>query len=111
VSVTSGEGVFPNQGERDAEKAAKVREKLAAEGEELRRGMDAEVANGDAAATKNRLREILGWQAKRVTDVIDRLLCDRTVEEIKFMKTVGNGGQREVTGYRRRVEGALFSTE
>ena len=63
------------------------------------------------AATKNRLREILGWQAKRVADVIDRLLFDGTVEEVKFKKTVGNGGQREVIGYRRRVEPSLFSTE
>jgi len=43
--------------------------------------------------------------------VIDRLLFDGTVEEVKFKKTVGNGGQREVIGYRRRVEPSLFSTE
>lgn len=87
--------------DRETKAADKVRGKIAEENNKVLNFIDCERADGQEAATKNRIKVATGWQSARLTEVIIRLLEAGEIEEHWWKKRTGKNATLDVKGYRR----------
>ena len=65
--------------------------------------IDQENRAGKPAASRNRLRGRTGFNATKVRELVEGMVEDGLIEEFEFEATVGQGGKRRTTGWRRPV--------
>lgn len=109
-AVTVTKDSFEDRSEqRERQKDERETTKRAEQNNELLEAIDYVMTDGSPAATKTKLRDRLGWNGKKLDEVIDRLLEYGKIEVYSYKVKIGRGATRDCDGYRRPVESEQLS--
>jgi hypothetical protein len=102
VTVQTLDVVKENQVEqRESVKREKTRAKDSADEKAILAAIDYETRT-QPGATRRSIKESTGLSTERVRVLLESLIDAEVIEEVEFQKTVGNGAERAVIGFRQR---------